>query len=68
MQKINDCVCSPHPALLPIRDNTSPSTKALATSRDTATDFYQVTVEVQVAIYNSILLAWKEKVGGYGLV
>ena len=28
----------------------------------TTTDFYQMTTEVQVALYNSILLAWKEKV------
>ncbi|CAM9420198.1 unnamed protein product [Ectocarpus fasciculatus] len=28
----------------------------------TATDFYQVTLEVQLAIYNGVLLVWKEKI------
>eukprot|EP00752_Nemacystus_decipiens_P004023 g3684.t2 len=28
----------------------------------TTTDFYQVTLEVQLAIYNSVLLTWKEKI------
>ncbi|CAM9870915.1 unnamed protein product [Ectocarpus fasciculatus] len=28
----------------------------------TETDFYQVTIEVQLAIYNGVLLAWKEKI------
>ncbi|CAM9482619.1 unnamed protein product [Ectocarpus fasciculatus] len=28
----------------------------------TETDFYQVTLEVQLALYNSVLLVWKEKV------
>lgn len=27
----------------------------------TSTDFYQITLEVQLALYNSVLLAWKEK-------
>lgn len=28
----------------------------------TSTDFYQITLEVQLAVYNSVVLAWKEKV------
>ncbi|CAN0217950.1 unnamed protein product, partial [Scytosiphon promiscuus] len=28
----------------------------------TATDFYQVTLEVQLAVYNGVLMAWKEKI------
>ncbi|CAN0096425.1 unnamed protein product [Ectocarpus sp. 4 AP-2014] len=28
----------------------------------TETDFYQITIEVQLAIYNGILLTWKEKI------
>lgn len=51
------------PAPSPALDGNRPSTEELATSRDPASDFYQITVEVQVAIYNSVLLAWKEKVG-----
>ncbi|CAM9706452.1 unnamed protein product, partial [Scytosiphon promiscuus] len=32
------------------------------TAEYTTADFYQITLEVQVAIYNGILLAWKEKI------
>lgn len=32
----------------------------------TPLDFYRATVEVQIALYNGIILAWKEKVHGSG--
>lgn len=55
----------PAPALAP---RSAPRAPHPPISRDTTvaayttTDFYQMTTEVQVALYNSILLAWKEKV------
>lgn len=44
----------PYPITLPLLHREAATYSAL--------DFYRITVEVQLAIYNSIILAWKEKV------